>query len=96
MSKIENENEKIKTLASSIDKQIYSNYKLWKTNYIAFDLLNNNNLYSKYYTFEEKEEFKSYASKQLFNLTGDKEKLYEIFLNIYANPLKNKLKYGFL
>jgi len=94
--KIQNENEKIKTLASAIDNQVYSNYKIWKTNYIAFDLLYNDNLYSEYYTSEEKEQFKAYISKQLYNLDGDRQKLNEIFLNIYANPLKNKLKYGLL
>ncbi|MBE9491443.1 MAG: glycerol acyltransferase, partial [Bacteroidetes bacterium] len=73
-----------------IDKQIYDNYKLWKTNYIAYDLVYKNNKYVSFYTSEEKEAFEQYMSKQLNNIKADKKVLQQIFLKIYANPVVNK------
>ena len=32
--------EILKVVAGEIDRQIYSNYQLWPTNYIAHDMLN--------------------------------------------------------
>ena len=87
-------NDKINQLTRMIDKQIYENYKLWKTNYIAYDILYNDNKYANFYTFEEKEVFKKYISTQLNNIKGDKKILEKIFLNIYANPVENKNTYS--
>jgi hypothetical protein len=36
-------NKQILALAQVIDDSILSNYKLWPTNYIAYDILNNSN-----------------------------------------------------
>jgi len=84
------DNDKINQLARMIDKQIYENYKLWKTNYIAYDILYNEKKHINKYTSEDKETFKNYISKQLNNIKGDKKILENIFLNIYANPVENK------
>jgi len=84
--------DKINELARTIDKQIYKNYKLWQTNYIAYDLLYNDNKYANLYSFEEKEAFKKYISTQLNNIKGDIKELEQIFLKIYANPVVNKLQ----
>lgn len=83
-------NDEINELARIIDKQIYDNYKLWKTNYIAYDLVYKKNKYVSFYTSEEKEAFKQYMSKQLNNIKADKKVLQQIFLKIYANPVVNK------
>ncbi|MBN1108462.1 MAG: acyltransferase, partial [Bacteroidales bacterium] len=48
-------NNKLTRLAGMIDDEIYSNFKLWPGNYIAFDLLNNNDDYSSFYSKAEKE-----------------------------------------
>jgi hypothetical protein len=42
-------NKQILALAQVIDDSILSNYKLWPTNYIAYDILNNSNEYSHLY-----------------------------------------------
>ena len=87
-------NDKINQLTRMIDKQIYENYKLWKTNYIAYDILYNDGKYINKYTSEDKKAFKNYLTKQLNNIKGDKNILLKIFLNIYANPVENKNIYS--
>ncbi len=87
-------NDKINQLTRMIDKQIYENYKLWKTNYIAYDILYNDGKYINKYTSEDKKAFKDYLTKQLNNIKGDKNILLKIFLNIYANPVENKNIYS--
>ncbi len=88
------DNDKINQLTRMIDKQIYENYKLWKTNYIAYDILYNDGKYINKYTSEDKKAFKNYLTKQLNNIKGDKNILLKIFLNIYANPVENKNIYS--
>ena len=84
--------EKFAVLSEIIDKRIYSNYKLWKTNYIAYDILNNSDIFPEQYSLQEKYDFLSYCENSIKNLNGDSEELLDIFLNIYANPVKNKIK----
>jgi hypothetical protein len=86
--KFEN-NDKFKELARVIDRRIFTNYKLWKTNYIAHDLLNNSSEYSQFYTYEEKEKFVTYMSEGLKNINGDTGELENIFLKIYATVIDN-------
>ena len=50
ISKILKKNERLKGLASLIDQQIIYNYKLWNTNYMAYDLLNKTNQFSGNYS----------------------------------------------
>jgi len=83
--------DKIKALADVIDYRIHKNYKLWPDNYIAYDLLNKKNTFSDKYKLEEKDLFLKHMNKKLEGISGDKEKLELIFLNIYSNPVKNRL-----
>lgn len=85
-------NEKFNHLAKIIDLRIYKNYKLWKNNYIAYDLLHQTLQFSSYYNDEEKSKFQKYMEKGLQAIDGDKNKLQTIFLEIYANPVKSALK----
>jgi hypothetical protein len=41
-----NSNKQIQALAQVIDASIIKNYKLWPTNYIAYDILNKTKVYS--------------------------------------------------
>ena len=85
-------NEGLKELAKIIDSQIHSNFNLNPNNYIASDLINNQNTYSQHYTEEEKEKFSDYVNKQINLLEiEDKVALKNIFLKIYENPLVNYL-----
>lgn len=92
LESIKNDNEKFKKLSSIIDNQIYNAYKLWPTNYIAADLLTNDMQYSENYTAEEKELFTNHMDKKLGGLQGDSETLQKMFLELYANPVKNCFK----
>jgi hypothetical protein len=84
----------IKKFAKQIDKEIYSGFKLWPTNYIAMDKLENSSKYSTKYTDQEKKKFELHIEDKLSGLTGPKEELLNTVLKIYANPVLNKYKMG--
>lgn len=84
-------NDKFAQLAQLIDKRVYSHYKLWKTNYIAYDMLEEGERYASQYSDTEKDAFIQYMEEGLRSLVGEADELKNIFLNIYANPVRNKL-----
>lgn len=85
-------NGKFQMLAHIIDDRIYSNYKLYKTNYIAYDILHDTKIFCNYYTAQEQEAFVEYMRNGLKDFQGDQDELRSIFLGIYANSVKNVLK----
>lgn len=85
-----NSNKQMLALAQIIDDSILQSYKLWPTNYIAYDMMNNTTIYSEKYTEEEKQLFKRRLELRIN--AGD-AKMKESFLAMYANPVTNKLKY---
>ncbi len=86
----ENTNKQIQALAQVIDKSILSSYKLWPTNYIAYDILYKTNQFTAFYTETEKELFKRRLE---LRIDENNPVALEGFLNMYANPVVNKLKY---
>ncbi len=87
-----NNNKYLSLLAKQIDNQIYRNYKLWPTNYLAYDILENKSKYTGIYDNVLKEKFEERFKKVLELLPDANEnELKNIFLNIYANPVKNQL-----
>ncbi len=91
IDKAPNDNEKIKLLVASIDKQIHLNYKLNAVNYIAYDLLNDTNVFENNYTTLEKENFMAYMHTKTKDLKGEPEILKNLFMTLYANSIVNKL-----
>ncbi|MCW3082768.1 MAG: glycerol acyltransferase [Bacteroidetes bacterium] len=89
LEKIQNENEKIKQLVNIIDEQLYSNYKLWPVNYIASDIAGDSSEYADKYTAEEKNNFREYILQKISKLKGDEQTLFNMFINMYANPVKS-------
>lgn len=79
---------KFEKLAQIIDKRIYDGYKLWKNNYMAYDILHETNLFSGYYSADDKRSFVEYMESGLRGLQGDADELRAIFLGIYANSVK--------
>jgi 1-acyl-sn-glycerol-3-phosphate acyltransferase len=79
-------------VAGLIDERIHENYKLWSSNYIAYDIRSGKNNYTNYYTTEEKEQFMKKRQHILSQIEGDKNMISNIFLGIYANPVDNKFK----
>ena len=49
LSTIKNRNELLKNVAAIIDKEIYQNYRLWNSNYVAYDLLYETHKYKNKY-----------------------------------------------
>ena len=86
----ENNNKQIQALAQVIDDSILSTYKLWPTNYIAYDLLNNTTQYAGKYTEKEKQVFERRLEMRI---DIENKILREGFLAMYANPVVNKMKY---
>lgn len=85
-----NTNKQIQALAQVIDDSILQSYKLWPTNYIAYDLLHNCTTYADKYTEKEKQLFERRLE---LRIKTDDAKMKESFLAMYANPVINKLKY---
>lgn len=82
-------NQKFQKLADIIDQRVYENYKLWPNNYIAYDILYQSCKYVGKYTEQQKNDFVAYMNGGISQLIGDAEELREIFLGIYANPVRN-------
>ena len=90
-SNYENSNKQIQALAQVIDDSILQSYHLWPTNYIALDLINKSNEYKSFYTENEKSLFERRLEMKI-----DENNPVELcaFLNMYANPVINKMKYS--
>ncbi len=86
----DNTNKQVQALAQVIDDSILSTYKLWPTNYIAYDIINNTNTFASFYTESEK---KLFEKRLEMKIDQDNPIALEGFLNMYANPVVNKLKY---
>ena len=86
----DNSNKQIQALAKVIDDSILSTYRLWPTNYIAYDIVNQSNTYSHLYSENEKSLFERRLEMRI-----DHSNSLELqsFLAMYANPVVNKLKY---
>ena len=84
-----NANKQIQQLSEILTKEIIAGYKLWPSNYIAADLLQNGIQYAGNYTENDKQFF-----VKRMNLSIDKEdpEMVNAFLEMYANPVFNKEK----
>ena len=77
-----------------IDKRIIEGYKLWNTNYIAYDLLNACEKYAALYSPSEREAFVDYAERRLDTVEPelDRDALRRQFYSLYAGPVISKQK----
>jgi glycerol-3-phosphate O-acyltransferase len=86
----DNNNKQIQAVAQAIDDSILQGYKLWPTNYIAYDLLYNTNAHQHLYTESEKSLFERRLEMRI---DENNLQMVESFLAMYANPVVNKSKY---
>ena len=86
----DNNNKQIQALAQAIDDSILTTYKLWPTNYVAYDILYKTNTYESFYTENEK---KLFEKRLDIKIDQNNPIALEGFLNMYANPVVNKMKY---
>ena len=83
------ENDKLQELARRIDKEIYRIYKLWPSNYVAYDLYYNTDRFAHTYTDRDKRSFERRFERRVDPNSAIAR---ESFLLMYANPVINKLK----
>jgi len=85
-------NDRFKELCNILDERIAYGYHLWKTNYMAADIVNGNSHYASkgMYTTEDLVEFTAYISKKINKIEGRyrTDALRDVFLHIYSNPVK--------
>lgn len=86
----DNSNKQIQALAQVIDDAILQTYKLWPTNYIAYDLLFKTEQFKAFYTENEKSLFERRLEMRIDETNPQ---MVESFLAMYANPVVNKMKY---
>ncbi len=84
-------NESVKALAELIDQIIIKNYRLYPFNFIAFDMINGNNQFNSFYSDELKNQFSRICNNELSEYGEESDLILPYFLQIYANPVKNKL-----
>ena len=85
-----NTNKQIAALTEVVDASIVSSYKLWSTNFIAYDILHKTNAFSKEYSNDEKSLFERRLE---LKIDAKNPQMVDSFLAMYANPVVNKLKY---
>ena len=81
-------------IAEHIDNEIFRNYRLYPSNYIALDMVDGTAAYASHYTEEDKKNFTDYINGQLskIDIPGkDEEFLTACMLQMYANPARNYL-----
>lgn len=85
-------NDRYQLIRHAVDVRVIEGYQLWKTNYIAYDILNEGFRFRDRYSQEDFDGFVSYLERQLDTVEPElnRQELREIFLGIYANPVVAK------
>lgn len=84
-------NDKYQAIRHAVDRRILQGYKLWKTNYMGYDLMNGTSRYlGVKYLPEDIEEFRKYTEHKLGKMEKrlDRDALRDIFWHIYGNPVE--------
>lgn len=84
-------NDKLRVLGEIIDRQIFKNYRIWPTNQLAYDILENQVKTQDAYEGLNPESFISDMKKRLADANLHTEEDYKWLLNMYANPVRNSL-----
>ena len=85
-------NKLFDAIASHIDHEIHSSYKLYPINYVALDMIQDTKVYEEYYTQDDYEKFDSYLAGQIEKIdieNRDEQFLRTCLLTQYAYPAKN-------
>ena len=85
-------NDRYQLIRHAVDQRVIEGYRLWKNNYVAYDIANHGFKYSHMYELADVEQFVSYMEHQLDTVEPEinREDLRRIFLDIYANPVYTK------
>lgn len=85
-------NDRYQLIRHAVDLRVIEGYKLFKNNYIAYDIANHSFKYSHMYEKTDLEQFVTYMEHQLDTVEPEvnREDLRRIFIDIYANPVVTK------
>ena len=85
-------NDRYQWIRHAVDRRVIEGYKLWKTNYLCYDLVYGTDKYADHYTPEEVTAFKKYMEHRLNKVERslDRNELRDIFLKIYSSPVLSK------
>ena len=85
-------NDRYQSIRLALDVRIIDGYKLWKTNYMAYDIVTEGSKYASEYSPEELQAFKGYIEALLGKVEPelDRDELRDILLHIYSNPVLSK------
>ncbi len=85
-------NDRYQSIRHAMDERIIDGYRLWKTNYMAYDIVNGGSKYAGEYTPEDMKAFIGYIEALLGKVEPalDKDELKDILLHIYSNPVLSK------
>ena len=85
-------NDRYQYIRHVLDYRIVKLYKLWKTNYMGYDLMNRTTKYSSLYGKDDLEAFKAYTEHKLAKVERnlDRDALRQLFWEIYGNPVARK------
>ena len=85
-------NDRYQLIRHAVDIRVVEGYRLWKNNYVAYDMLNQGTRYSDKYEQADVEKFVAYMEHQLGTVEPeiDRDELRKVFLEIYANPVVSK------
>ena len=85
-------NDRYQAIRRTLDLRIIRGYKLWKTNYMGYDLMNNCSKYYGIYDKADLEAFRAYTERKLSKVeySLDRDALRQVFWEIYGNPVLAK------
>ena len=85
-------NDRYQSIRHAVDRRVIQGYRLWKTNYMAYDIVHTGAKYASEYTRQDMEEFEGYIAQQLIlaESTLDRQELRNELLHIYSNPVESK------
>jgi 1-acyl-sn-glycerol-3-phosphate acyltransferase len=87
-----NKNEIVDEVAKIIDRQMYQNYHLWPTNYLAYDLLEQSERFAEHYDDKTRAQLNERLAMACEAVEADSGEIKKLFYQMYANPVYNKLK----
>ncbi len=82
-------NQVLQRVVKHLDQEIQRNYKLWPTNYTAYDLLHDSQTYADHYSEHDRMQFERRLRMRV-NTADEKE--VNSFLHMYARPVMNAEK----
>ncbi|MDR2968523.1 MAG: 1-acyl-sn-glycerol-3-phosphate acyltransferase [Tannerellaceae bacterium] len=81
-------------IASTIDREIYTHYRFYPCNYVAYDMITGTKRFADMYSLKDKNFFEEYLQNQLDKIVipgKDEAFLRHKILEMYTNPLRNYL-----